>query len=142
MFQRNELFGVMRDQGQDIKIIQIEKSSEPLGATVRNEGEAVIIGRIVRGGAAEKSGLLHEGDEIIEVNGTAMRGKSINDVCALLGSMTGTFCFFFVYVIWLYCIVYHFIIIVCFYHFHFFFSQKKKLSTHQSDEIFQVLLHS
>lgn len=35
-----------------------------LGATVRNEGEAVIIGRIVRGGAAEKSGLLHEGDEV------------------------------------------------------------------------------
>lgn len=34
------------------------------GATVRNEGEAVIIGRIVRGGAAEKSGLLHEGDEV------------------------------------------------------------------------------
>lgn len=35
-----------------------------VGATVRNEGEAVIIGRIVRGGAAEKSGLLHEGDEV------------------------------------------------------------------------------
>lgn len=34
------------------------------GATVRNEGDAVIIGRIVRGGAAEKSGLLHEGDEV------------------------------------------------------------------------------
>lgn len=31
---------------------------------MRNEGEAVIIGRIVRGGAAEKSGLLHEGDEV------------------------------------------------------------------------------
>lgn len=85
------MFGVMRDQEQGIKIIQIEKSSEPLGATVRNEGEAVIIGRIVRGGAAEKSGLLHEGDEIIEVNGTSMRGKSINDVCVLLSSMTGNF---------------------------------------------------
>lgn len=85
----------MRDQEEGIKIIQIEKSSEPLGATVRNEGEAVIIGRIVRGGAAEKSGLLHEGDEIIEVNGTSMRGKSINDVCVLLSSMTGNFRFFF-----------------------------------------------
>ena len=31
------------------------------------EGEAVIVGRIIRGGAADRSGLLHEGDEILEV---------------------------------------------------------------------------
>lgn len=54
------------------------------GATVRNEGEAVVIGRIVKGGAAEKSGLLHEGDEILEVNSIEMRGKSVNDVCDIL----------------------------------------------------------
>ncbi|XP_058821366.1 protein PALS1 isoform X4 [Topomyia yanbarensis] len=86
--------GVLRDGSQDhIRIIQIEKSSEPLGATIRNEGEAVVIGRVVRGGAAEKSGLLHQNDEILEVNGIEMRGKSVNDVCALLGSMTGTLTF-------------------------------------------------
>jgi MAGUK p55 subfamily member 5 len=84
----------LRDGSQDhIRIIQIEKSSEPLGATIRNELEAVVIGRVVRGGAAEKSGLLHEGDEILEVNGIELRGKSVNDVCALLGSMTGTLTF-------------------------------------------------
>ncbi|XP_021704372.1 MAGUK p55 subfamily member 5-A isoform X3 [Aedes aegypti] len=86
--------GVLRDGSQDhIRIIQIEKSSEPLGATIRNEGEAVVIGRVVRGGAAEKSGLLHEGDELLEVNGIEMRGKSINDVCTLLSAMTGTLTF-------------------------------------------------
>ena len=53
----------------------------------------MVIGRVVRGGAAEKSGLLHEGDEILEVNGIEMRGKSVNDVCALLGAMTGTLTF-------------------------------------------------
>lgn len=51
---------------------------------MRNEGEAVIIGRIVKGGAAEKSGLLHEGDEVLEINGIDIRGKSINDVCDLM----------------------------------------------------------
>jgi len=51
---------------------------------VKNEGESVIIGRIVKGGAAEKSGLLHEGDEILEINGIDIRGKSINDVCDLM----------------------------------------------------------
>jgi MAGUK p55 subfamily protein 5 len=41
-----------------VKVVRIEKSScEPLGATVRNEQDgSVIIGRIVKGGAAEKSG--------------------------------------------------------------------------------------
>ncbi|XP_069671483.1 protein PALS1-like isoform X2 [Periplaneta americana] len=83
--------------GEDnIKIIKIEKSNEPLGATVRNEGDAVIIGRIVRGGAAEKSGLLHEGDEVLEVNGIEMRGKSVNDVCDILSGMTGTLTFLIV----------------------------------------------
>lgn len=81
---------------ENIKIIKIEKTNEPLGATVRNEGDAVIIGRIVRGGAAEKSGLLHEGDEVLEVNGIEMRGKSVNDVCDILSGMTGTLTFLIV----------------------------------------------
>ena len=66
------------------------------GATVRNEGDAVVIGRIVKGGAAEKSGLLHEGDEILEINGTDIRGKSVNDVCDLMANMTGTLTFLIV----------------------------------------------
>lgn len=32
----------------NIKIIRIEKTNEPLGATVRNEGDAVIIGNVIR----------------------------------------------------------------------------------------------
>ncbi|XP_052742026.1 protein PALS1 isoform X1 [Bicyclus anynana] len=78
------------DPSENIKIIKIEKTNEPLGATVRNEGEAVIIGRIVRGGVAEKSGLLHEGDELLEVNGVSMRGKSVHEVCQVLGGLAGT----------------------------------------------------
>jgi PDZ domain len=56
----------------------------------------VVVGRIVRGGVAERSGLLHEGDEILEVNGIEVRGKSINDVCDLVASMTGTITFLIV----------------------------------------------
>ena len=52
----------------NIKIVRIEKTSEPLGATVRNEDDAVVVGRIMRGGTAEASGLLHEGDEVLEVS--------------------------------------------------------------------------
>ncbi|XP_014480744.1 PREDICTED: MAGUK p55 subfamily member 5-A isoform X7 [Dinoponera quadriceps] len=77
----------------NIKIIRIEKTNEPLGATVRNEGDAVIIGRVVRGGAAHKSGLLHEGDEVLEVNGVEMRGKTVNEVCDILAGMQGSLTF-------------------------------------------------
>lgn len=59
------------------------------GATVKNEGESVVIGRIVRGGVADKSGQLQEGDELLEVNGIPMRGKTINEVSDLLAGMTG-----------------------------------------------------
>lgn len=82
-----------------MRVVRIEKSScEPLGATVRNEPDgSVIIGRIVKGGAAEKSGLLHEGDEVLEVNGIEMKGRNVNAVCDILAEMTGEFELHFLY---------------------------------------------
>jgi len=74
----------------NIKVVKLEKTSEPLGATVKNESEAVVVGRIIRGGAADRSGLLHEGDEILEVNEVELRGKNVNEVCDILARMTGT----------------------------------------------------
>jgi hypothetical protein len=77
----------------NIKIVRIEKTTEPLGATVKNEGEAVLVARIIRGGTAEASGLLHEGDEILEVNEVELRGKDVNEVCDILARMQGTLTF-------------------------------------------------
>ena len=37
-----------------VQVVKLEKTSEPLGATVKNEGEAVVVGRIIRGGAADR----------------------------------------------------------------------------------------
>lgn len=54
------------------------------GATVRNDMDSVVVSRVVKGGAAERSGLLAEGDEILEINGIAIRGKHINEVHDLL----------------------------------------------------------
>ncbi|XP_053553659.1 protein PALS1 [Bombina bombina] len=79
---------------ETVKIVRIEKARDiPLGATVRNELDSVIISRIVKGGAAEKSGLLHEGDEILEINGIGIRGKDVNEVFELLADMHGTLSF-------------------------------------------------
>ncbi|XP_058017851.1 protein PALS1 isoform X2 [Ahaetulla prasina] len=80
--------------GETVKIVRIEKARDiPLGATVRNEMDSVIISRIVKGGAAEKSGLLHEGDEVLEINGTEIRGKDVNEVFDLLADMHGPLTF-------------------------------------------------
>lgn len=32
---------------ENIKIVKIEKSTEPLGATVKNEGDAVVVGKLL-----------------------------------------------------------------------------------------------
>lgn len=56
---------------------------------MKNDGESIVIGRIVKGGVAERSGLIYEGDELLEVNDVPLRGKTINQVSELLASMTG-----------------------------------------------------
>jgi len=75
------------------RVVKITKHNEPLGATVRNEGERVVIGRVVKGGAAERSGNLHPGDEVLEVNGLKLCGKSVHDICSTLCQMSGTLTF-------------------------------------------------
>lgn len=55
---------------------------------MRNEMDSVVISRIVRGGAAERSGLLSEGDEILEINGIEIRGKDVNQVFDILVSVS------------------------------------------------------
>eukprot|EP00094_Tigriopus_californicus_P012400 TCALIF_11987-PA protein Name:"Similar to Mpp5 MAGUK p55 subfamily member 5 (Mus musculus)" AED:0.13 eAED:0.13 QI:345/0.87/0.88/0.94/0.87/0.88/17/0/1002 len=70
-----------------------DKLAQRQGATVRNEGDKVVIGRVVKGGAAERSGQLHAGDEVLEVNGLKLKGKSVHDICDTLCQMTGTLTF-------------------------------------------------
>jgi len=81
------------EQTSNTKVVKITKHNEPLGATVRNEGEKVVIGRVVKGGAAERSGNLHPGDEVLEVNGLKLCGKSVHDICSTLCQMSGTLTF-------------------------------------------------
>ncbi|XP_069564667.1 MAGUK p55 subfamily member 5b isoform X1 [Brachyistius frenatus] len=80
--------------GETVKLVRLEKTRDtPLGATVRNDMDSVVVSRVVKGGAAERSGLLSEGDEILEINGISIRGKHINEVHDLLQQMQGTLTF-------------------------------------------------
>lgn len=41
----------------------------------------------MHGGAADRSGLIHVGDEVVEVNGICVEGKTPNDVLKILVSI-------------------------------------------------------
>ncbi|MEQ2193991.1 hypothetical protein XENOCAPTIV_020265 [Xenoophorus captivus] len=75
--------------GETVKLVRLQKARDtPLGATVRNDLDNVVVSRVVKGGAAERSGLLSEGDEILEINGIPIRGKHVNEVHDLLVTIT------------------------------------------------------
>ncbi|XP_044734341.1 MAGUK p55 subfamily member 7 isoform X4 [Chrysoperla carnea] len=80
---------------ETIKIVQLVKSNEPLGATIKTDEETgkIVIARIMHGGAADRSGLIHVGDEVIEVNNINVEGKTPNDVLTILQNSEGTITF-------------------------------------------------
>lgn len=43
-----------------------------------------MIARVMHGGAADRSGLIHVGDEVVEVNGLNVEGKTPADVLNIL----------------------------------------------------------
>ncbi|TWW81281.1 MAGUK p55 subfamily member 3 [Takifugu flavidus] len=66
---------------ESVKIVRLVKNKEPLGATIRRDEAtgAVIVARIMRGGAADRSGLVHVGDELREVNGNLVYLRALFD---------------------------------------------------------------
>lgn len=58
------------------------------GATIKSDETSgkIVIARVMHGGAADRSGLIHVGDEVVEVNGINVVGKEPNDVLAILVS--------------------------------------------------------
>ncbi|XP_008215836.1 MAGUK p55 subfamily member 7 isoform X3 [Nasonia vitripennis] len=89
---------------ETVKIVQLVKSDEPLsdtgiepimGATIKTDEQTgkIVIARVMHGGAADRSGLIHVGDEIHEVNGISVEGKTPNDVLKILQSSEGTITF-------------------------------------------------
>lgn len=56
------------------------------GATIKTDEETgkIVIARVMHGGAADRSGLIHAGDEVIEVNSISVENKTPADVLAIL----------------------------------------------------------
>ncbi|XP_053631225.2 MAGUK p55 subfamily member 7 isoform X1 [Cherax quadricarinatus] len=89
---------------ETVKIVQLVKSNEPMegkgaepivGATIKQDDRtgAIVIARIMHGGAADRSGLIHVGDEVQEVNNLNVVGKTPGDVLKILMQAEGTITF-------------------------------------------------
>ncbi|GFV39147.1 MAGUK p55 subfamily member 7 [Trichonephila clavipes] len=83
------------EDDESVKVVQLIKNTEPLGATIKIDeaSDAVVVSRIVRGSVADRSGLINVGDELREVNGIRVKGKSPLDILAILQCREGTITF-------------------------------------------------
>ncbi|XP_072229123.1 MAGUK p55 subfamily member 3-like isoform X1 [Leuresthes tenuis] len=77
---------------ESVKIVRLVKNKEPLGATIRRDEAtgAVIVARIMKGGAADRSGLVHVGDELREVNGNLITHKRPEEISQILSQSQGS----------------------------------------------------
>ncbi|KAL6104160.1 uncharacterized protein ACO6RY_13940 [Pungitius sinensis] len=81
----------LEDDEDSVKIVSLVKTKDPLGATIRRDRAtgAIVVARIMRGGAADKSGLIHEGDELKEVNGVSLEHMKPKEILPLLTRSQG-----------------------------------------------------
>uniref|UniRef100_A0A671V105 MAGUK p55 subfamily member 7-like n=1 Tax=Sparus aurata TaxID=8175 RepID=A0A671V105_SPAAU len=82
---------VLDEDEDSVKIVSLVKTNEPLGATIKKDKStgAIVVARIMRGGAADKSGLIHEGDELKEVNGISLEHRKPKEILPLLACSKG-----------------------------------------------------
>ncbi|GIX99049.1 MAGUK p55 subfamily member 7 [Caerostris extrusa] len=75
--------------------VEEDDESVKVGATIKIDeaSDAVVVSRIVRGSVADRSGLINVGDELREVNGVRVKGKSPLDILAILQCREGTITF-------------------------------------------------
>uniref|UniRef100_A0A8C2NM86 MAGUK p55 subfamily member 7 n=1 Tax=Capra hircus TaxID=9925 RepID=A0A8C2NM86_CAPHI len=84
------------DEEDSVKIICLAKNREPLrGATIKKDEQtgAIVVARIMRGGAADRSGLIHVGDELREVNGILVEDKRPEEIIQILAQSQGAITF-------------------------------------------------
>ncbi|XP_057680432.1 MAGUK p55 subfamily member 7 isoform X1 [Corythoichthys intestinalis] len=85
----------INDDEDSVKIIRLVKNKEPLGATIKQDDltGAILVARIMKGGAADRSGLIHVGDELKEVNGIPVDDKKPEEIIRILAQSQGAITF-------------------------------------------------
>ena len=64
--------------------MRLVKGDEPLGATAKiGDDGSLIVARVIKGGAADRSGLIHVNDRIVEVNGIRAKPSNVEVLVVL-----------------------------------------------------------
>uniref|UniRef100_A0A3Q1CCH6 Membrane protein, palmitoylated 4a (MAGUK p55 subfamily member 4) n=1 Tax=Amphiprion ocellaris TaxID=80972 RepID=A0A3Q1CCH6_AMPOC len=79
----------------EILLLNLNNFSVCQGATIRRNEETgeIYIARVIHGGLADRSGLLHSGDLLVEVNGNPVGGLEPEEVIQILTNSHGTILF-------------------------------------------------
>uniref|UniRef100_A0A9J7YYE0 MAGUK p55 scaffold protein 4a n=1 Tax=Cyprinus carpio carpio TaxID=630221 RepID=A0A9J7YYE0_CYPCA len=83
------------DNEEAMRIVCLVKNKQPLGATIRKNERTgnIFIARVIHGGLADRSGLLHPGDKLVEVNGQKVQGLQPERVIQMLVQFQGNILF-------------------------------------------------
>ncbi|XP_058644210.1 MAGUK p55 subfamily member 4 [Onychostoma macrolepis] len=83
------------DNEEAMRIVCLVKNKQPLGATIRKNEKTgnIFIARVIHGGLADRSGLLHPGDKLVEVNGQKVRGLQPEHIIQRLVQSQGNILF-------------------------------------------------
>uniref|UniRef100_A0A8C1QNV3 Membrane protein, palmitoylated 4a (MAGUK p55 subfamily member 4) n=1 Tax=Cyprinus carpio TaxID=7962 RepID=A0A8C1QNV3_CYPCA len=83
------------DNEEAMRIVCLVKNTQPLGATIRKNERTgnIFIARVIHGGLADRSGLLHPGDKLVEVNGQKVQGLQPERVIQMLVQFQGNILF-------------------------------------------------
>lgn len=78
--------------GGSVRLIHIHKNDdEPMGITLRlNDENQCVVARIMHGGMIHRQGALHVGDEIIEICGISVQGRTVDFLQKMLRDARGT----------------------------------------------------
>ncbi|XP_052003964.1 MAGUK p55 subfamily member 4-like [Xyrauchen texanus] len=78
-----------------VRIVCLVKNNQPLGATIKKDEKTgnILIARVIHGGLADRSGLLHPGDKLVEVNGHTVQGLQPEHVIQILVRSQGNILF-------------------------------------------------
>uniref|UniRef100_A0A8C3APW7 MAGUK p55 scaffold protein 4 n=1 Tax=Cyclopterus lumpus TaxID=8103 RepID=A0A8C3APW7_CYCLU len=86
---------VHRPSAEARELYSLLSSPHMQGATIRRDEETgeIYIARVIHGGLADRSGLLHPGDLLVEVNGNPVVGMEPGQVIQILINSQGTILF-------------------------------------------------
>lgn len=80
--------------GSALRVVRLMKNNEPLGATAKiGDDGSLTVARIIKGGAADRSGLIHINDRIIEVNGIRAKKSNVEAIMQGLSEYQGQLIF-------------------------------------------------